>query len=337
MPRVPLVNCSINDGVDVLNCVLLAVIDEGELRACLILHVACGLELPSSVTAAISEARVPDYAGATFAPSLLRKKTHVHLTRRIFLHALDSGMETLCLMLIGAGFPKDPNDPIFHGPSSQLCRLLPSYFILAVALGRPAVVSSLLGKGASPNACWLGLTPLLLAQCIPRRMAATRITNVLLKAGADPFQGIKRGQLLRLERMATILRMTSHPEAVPVSQGQVSKVYPLDFAAARGQEGYDNIVLLLNAMMTKGDPTRNVFGECRLCLLVQQDLDITIRLIKAGVDVEQADADGNTALHRAARRGLTDIVAVLIHAGAQLDRRNVMGLYDCHHAWKQPN
>lgn len=303
---------------------LLAAIDGEEIKACLILHVACGLELPLAIARSISAFCVPDYAGASFSASLLRKKTCVPITRRIFLHALDRGMEALCLMLLSAGFPKNPDEPIFYGSSSQFCKLLPSYFILAVALGRPAVVSSLLAKGASPNASWLGLTPSLLAQCVPRRPASARITNILLKAGADPCQGIKRGQLHRLERMATILRMSTITDAVPICCEKVNKIYPMDFAAARGSEGYDSIILFLNAII-KGTKAASTLSDFSLCLLVQQDLDITIRLVKAGADVEQADADGNTPLHNAARRGLTDIVAVLLYAKAQIDRRNGRG------------
>lgn len=68
-------------------------------------------------------------------------------------------------------------------------------------------------------------------------------------------------------------------------------------------------------------------ASSRLCLLVQSDVDITIRLLKGGADVGQEDSAGNTALHFAARAGKTDVVAVLFHAGADIDATNSRGWY----------
>ena len=49
-------------------------------------------------------------------------------------------------------------------------------------------------------------------------------------------------------------------------------------------------------------------------------------LVGAGVDVNAVNADGDTALHGAARRGADAIVQVLVEHGATLDALNTMGL-----------
>lgn len=72
--------------------------------------------------------------------------------------------------------------------------------------------------------------------------------------------------------------------------------------------------------------------ECRWCLLLQSDLDITVRLIKAGAKVDQRDSRGNTPLILAAKQGLTDLVAILIHADAFIDSVNRLGRTALHEA-----
>ena len=46
------------------------------------------------------------------------------------------------------------------------------------------------------------------------------------------------------------------------------------------------------------------------------------RLIKLGADVAQADVDGNTALHIAARAQNAEIVGMLLTAGADTGAKN---------------
>ncbi|PJF18993.1 hypothetical protein PSACC_01188 [Paramicrosporidium saccamoebae] len=295
------------DVLYVLNCVLLAVIDGRETRACLLLHVGFGLALPGSVQV-MSDGKIPDMVGSLSA-GLLKKKSHYPVMNRIFLQALDRGMESLCVMIGEAGFPRSFDDPIFtvKGVLSRV-RVLPSYLILAVALGRATVVRMMLTRGANSAEGWLGLTPLLLAPCGEHPKASTVIARLLLETGADARKTISQHQLRRLEKMATLLRMTTAIETVCLSKTQVRHIYALDMAAAMCN--CDTVVLLLTAMRGGGDS--------RMCLLTQVDLDITVRLLKMGADMFQRDAEDSTPLHLAARYGRTENVAVsALHEAAQ--------------------
>lgn len=319
------------DVMYILNCVLLSIIDGRETRACLLLHIAFSLPLPANIKIEATE-KIPDLVGSLSA-GLLKKRSHYSLVNRIFLQALDKGMESICVMIGEAGFPKSFDDPIFTATRRILTRstilpsyttltkfaILPSYLILAIALGKATVVKMMLSRGSNLSAsCWLGLTPLLLAPCGQHPKSSTIITRLLLEAGADPRIPISQTSLRKLERMATILRMEAESEAIQISKAQVKKIYPLDMAAS--MMNCDVVILLLNEMLRGG---RVDIKECRMCLLTQMDLDITVRLIKMGADVEQTDAEGNTPLHIAARYGKTEIVAVLLHSGASLNARNI--------------
>lgn len=296
-----------------LNCVLLAIVDQREERACLLLHVAFGLPLPQTIDP--RGMKIPDMVGSLSA-GLLRKKGHQPVINRIFLLALEHGMERLCCLLIEAGVPRSFDDPIFI----STVPMLPSYLILAVALGRSTVVRLMLSRGAHVERKWLGLTPLLLAPCGGHHpKASVVIGRALMAAGADPGVSISQGSLRRLEKMATLMRVEVDNEARLFSHEQVTQIFPLDVAAACGN--CDLVIVLLNGMITRP----SLIERCRLCLLVQNDLDITIRLLKAGADVGQRDAAGNTPLHMAARCGQTDLLAVLIHAGADIDATNLRG------------
>lgn len=312
--------------LDVLNCILLAVVDQREIRACLLLHVAFGLSLPSGGIS-FQEHSIPDLAGSLSA-GLICKKIHYPIVNRIFLLGLTYGMDKICEMLMEAGFPRNFNDSIYVSPSKtfRVNFLFPSYLILAVALGRSFVVRTMLNKGASPNRSWLGLTPLLLAPCRIHPKASVAIVKALLAAGADPHHSIGQRSLRHLEKMAATGcgTETDISAAVPISKAQIARIYPLDIAATA--ENCDLVIALLQGLASGGNPTESV-RSCGLCLLTQSDLDITIRLVKAGADVEQRDAEGNTPLHWAAKRGKTDIIAVLLHAGADIDAVNHRGWY----------
>jgi len=51
-------------------------------------------------------------------------------------------------------------------------------------------------------------------------------------------------------------------------------------------------------------------------------LTIPLMLASAGIDLNAADLDGNTALHLAARNGLVGVIATLANAGAKVNAQN---------------
>ena len=57
------------------------------------------------------------------------------------------------------------------------------------------------------------------------------------------------------------------------------------------------------------------------------DVEAVRSLLRSGVDVNEAQGDGMTALHWAARRGDADLAEILIYAGARLDAGTRLGSY----------
>jgi ankyrin repeat protein len=57
------------------------------------------------------------------------------------------------------------------------------------------------------------------------------------------------------------------------------------------------------------------------------DVEAVRSLLRSGVDVNEAQGDGMTALHWAARRGDADMAEILIYAGARLDAGTRLGSY----------
>jgi ankyrin repeat protein len=53
--------------------------------------------------------------------------------------------------------------------------------------------------------------------------------------------------------------------------------------------------------------------------------DVVALLLAAGAAVDKADEDGRTALMRTARCGLSPVVALLLAAGAEVDKADAEG------------
>lgn len=328
------------------------VIDEREVRACLILHVAFGLSLPPSLGPLDPSVKIPDFAGSLPVATLKKPVAYPYL-RRILTLAMAKGMDSLCQMIIiQAAFPRSFDDPIF-GTTGSRKMLLPSYLLLAIGLRRCSLVklmvddpsgrrgnASSLSLSSSSSAAaaggallnqhsWLGLTPLLVAAATGGK-ATTIMVRTLVEAGADPTVGIPLTSMVKMQRYAH--RSRPHLAIVLDPRGPIKRVLPLDMACAT--ESCDAVISILGAMTARAQDHRQApLAECHLALLVQQDLDITIRLIKAEAPVSTArDHEGSTPLHWAARRGKTEMLAVLLHAGAPIDAVNRHGWTALHEA-----
>lgn len=298
--------------LDVLHTVWLMTVDGKETRACLMLNVAFGVPLPKGFQA--NNVKIPDLTRSLSVRSL-RKKNYAGLVNKILLLAIERGMEELAEMIVGSGYPKDMNDPILD---SKKCKrnLLPSYFLVVVSHRRCKLAKLMIDKGANVNQVWLGMTPLLVATMNnggPSKSSLLMV-KILLSAGADPGIGISFQSLNRLQKCYHHSSRDLFP--VRLKEGQIRRIFPLEFACATGD--CEMVMMLLNAMR-KLDISLNNFPLSFLC---QSDIDICVRLVKAGVDVNHCDAAGNTALHRAARLGATEVLAVLLHSGAFIDAKN---------------
>lgn len=179
------------DVLFILNLVRLAIIDRGELRACLLLHVGFGLVLPERVNVG-PNTRIPDFIGS-HQPSLFKKIVYYPVLARIFLLALLAHMDAVCFMLIKAGFPKCCLLSIFpadrHG-------FLPSFLLAALSLERLEVAKCLVDNARpsssdliAVNRKWRGWTSLSLTIALLGRnhtKSCFQITAALLEWGSDP-------------------------------------------------------------------------------------------------------------------------------------------------------
>lgn len=86
--------------------------------------------------------------------------------------------------------------------------------------------------------------------------------------------------------------------------------------------------MLTVCRLTKNHYSNHV-RQSKWCLLLQRNVDITVRLLNAGAKVDQRDQHGNTPLILAAEHGNTDLMAVLLHYDAKIDVTNKDGWYIC--------
>ncbi|RKP20599.1 ankyrin, partial [Rozella allomycis CSF55] len=280
------------------------------------------------------------------------KKRYYEQINMAFLYAMmDSVTDIICLML-EKGFPVNVNRSIVIKKKNdkKKIQLFPTYFMIAVYNGNEKVlktmikvksnVKGLTKRGADVNHSWFGLTPLHIASYL-NGVGNASIVSLLLENGADPGIGLPMTHFsyLRLLKFSRFLDdFTTPPDSPFINQSQPPKytadnkflkdriIYPIEMAAAvRNMEA---VTLMLQS---KVDP-KTFMPKCEIGLLIQQDLDITIRLLKAGAPIDCIDSMGNTPLHNAAAVGSVELVAVLIHFGAKVNQTNLDGKTPLHKA-----
>lgn len=172
----------------------------------------------------------------------------------------------------------------------------------------------MLSRGADALAAHEGDRPLLLAL----RLGWTRLASCLLELGADPNQADARG--LTPLHVATALGMTvvvppllrfGAQPALRAGDGQTA----LGVALASGKR---DLALWLD---WRGwpHPGRPLHARDLTSAAIMGDADAVQRLLDLGFDVDARDAQGCTALLRAAGGGHEAVVARLLTAGAGTD------------------
>jgi len=100
----------------------------------------------------------------------------------------------------------------------------------------------------------------------------------------------------------------------------MTPLLPIDVAAA--SVNFELVLSLLGRSLV----------TTQLGLLLQQDLDISVRLLKAGAIVNETDQYGNSPLHKAAAMGRPDLLALYLHYGSPIDGVNAQGNTALHEA-----
>ena len=191
-----------------------------------------------------------------------------------------------------------------------------------------ALVRALLDHGADPDApvrtstpvrrdsvdfylhpSWVGATPFWLAA----RFNAPDIMRLLVAAGADPlavhYPTYWPGSL------------SVRDERVQVREGATSALM-----AAVGLGGSNPLVSVDRlGRIAESAPVQSTRRPPDAVARAQKMFEAVTVAAEQGMDVNLANADGNTALHAAARRGHDRIVEYLVARGARLDVKNEAG------------
>jgi ankyrin repeat protein len=224
------------------------------------------------------------------------------------LFAVRGGHLAVVEELLSAG--ADVNDRAADGTSA---------LVIASHSGHRDLAIVLLDKGADPNANGSGYSALHIAI----RRGDLDVVKALIARGADP-----NARLLQ----ATAARRLSNDVSLPRS---LVGTTPLWLAASYGE------LEILQVVGDKADPalTANDGSTALMAALGRSPstsmsaagrsqsatVEAARYLVDRGVDVNAADEEGNTALHRAASNGLDPVVQLLVDRGARIDATNKLG------------
>lgn len=122
-------------------------------------------------------------------------------TNRVFLKAMASRMEGVCLQMLEKGFPSSPAAPIIGTVSAEKFTF-PSYFQLAVALELSELVKGMIkvlyiNEKVDVNISWYQLSPIHLA-CLNGN---EKILSLLLDNGANINQGLGLEDMYLLSKL----------------------------------------------------------------------------------------------------------------------------------------
>ena len=214
------------------------------------------------------------------------------------LFAARGGHADAARQLLAAGAPVD--DAGADGTSA---------LVVAAHSGHTATALALLDAGANPNDAGSGYTALHIAV----RRGDLALVNALIARGAQPDTRLAK---------ATPARRLS--DDIALTRSLVGTT-PLWLAA---NYGHSEIVGVLAAAGANLNATAND-GSTPLMAAIgrneQAAAAVARQLVEAGANVDVADDNGGTALHRAAASGFNEIVKVLAHRGANLEARNRQG------------
>jgi uncharacterized protein len=257
-----------------------------------------------------------------------------------FLFAARSGDVESAKLLISAG--TDVNESL---PDNQ------SAVVVAARSGHEKLAQFLVEQGADPNAAGAGFAPLHIAIL----HSQPELLKALLNHGADPNVELKRG---------TPIRRNGGDLELPTGEGAIDQIGAVNFMGATpfwlaakyadvglmrilADSGADRRKPLKNGITPlmaaagfgwNGSKTRrgldyhvSALGIDGKKTAVQKDrealetLEAVTFLLDKDADVNQTDAEGNTALFGAIELGLESTVKALVDNGAALNVKNKAG------------
>jgi len=279
---------------------------------------------------------VEDLSSNTF------RKRNFAEANNIFVKAMLLNLEPVVLSMLDKGFPPNINLPIYEIQMSNDIKVnLPSYFLLAVALGMDNVIKVMIRK-AYINQSWNGLTALHIACC----KGDEKLINLILDYGADVTQPIPIEQFYNLGRLKSLeARIVTQKRSVltgtyieeQIGTNNYSRnnssiirpnpkapfLYPIDFAASTGNIKIAG--LIINKVGING------IRRSRYCLLMQQQYNMSMVLLKYGASLPQLNLWKDTPLHIASRQGNLRLVIVYSYL-INVNTKGQNGWYPLHEA-----
>ena len=202
-----------------------------------------------------------------------------------------------------------------------------SALVIAAHSGHPALAAFFLEQGADPNAAGAGYTALQAA--VLREQEA--LVGILLAQGADPNLPVVRGTPGRRFSADYSIRhqaVGANAFWLAAKYGELGSLRTLAEYGADPfmipSNGVSSLQAAIGAAAISQENRRNRVGVAVTEEVDQQQL--TLELVRVvhgmGVDVNTADARGNTPLHDAVRNGFLPVVEFLARHGADARARN---------------
>ena len=215
----------------------------------------------------------------------------------------------------------DANDTAAAGTSA---------LVIAAHSGHGALAALLLERGADPNAAGAGYSALHAA--VLREQEA--LVDVLLAYGADPNLRVVRGTPGRRFSADYSIRHQAIGANAFWLAAKYGELGSLRTLAEHGADpfmipanGVSSLQAAIGAAAISQENRRNRVGVAVTEEVDQQQLTLAlVRVVHGmGVDVNTADARGNTPLHDAVRNGFLPVVEFLARQGADAQARNDRG------------
>jgi ankyrin repeat protein len=196
----------------------------------------------------------------------------------------------------------------------------------AIHGGFPAIAARLIAAGADVDATNdYGVSPLYLAAIT----ADASTTRALLSAGADANEA-----LFDREPVLITAAKAGNENVVEVLLTGGNELLTLAELASESAAAANALSSGYQAAANPASPANRAgieardgwYGQTALLVAAAGDHSEVVRLlVNAGADIDATSWSGNTALHSAAARGATSAITTLIELGARVDVRNASG------------
>jgi ankyrin repeat protein len=229
-----------------------------------------------------------------------------------FLMAAREGDIASATLLLAAG--ANINDTAPDGTSA---------LVIAAYSDHDAFAAFLLDHGADPNGAAAGYTALHIAVLT----ANSELVRALLAHGANPNAQLTMGTPVRRFEEDLVLPQSLAGATPFLVAARLAEVDIMRILAAAGANPQAATRIGVTPLMAAVVPDRRSLALRSLQAeqAANQTLEAVRLILQLGADVNETNAEGDTALHIAAWKGANAIIRLLVEKGAKLDVKNKVG------------